>query len=269
MQSRILVIICGVAAALAAVGTAGGSRVRDVDTELSSGIDQRLAAVSKTRRLLDDKYAARSGDLRRRVRAAYKLVRAGYAPLWTDAKQRAQRARRLGAARRILRRDVRELALLRDEIGIARRAQTRLSLARNKAAGARRPQHGDITPPVPGAIATRFGRYRGRKTRATLTRRGIQLVSRRGAAVTAPAPGRVRFVGPVRGISQAVVMDHGGFLTVVGRLDTVDVRVGDELQARQRIGSAAGRRVYLELRIDDDLGGLPIDPEPLMVPLRR
>ena len=67
--------------------------------------------------------------------------------------------------------------------------------------------------------------------------RGIVLATRRGAALTVPAAGTVRFAGPYREHDGIVIIDHGG-----GWLSLI-VGVATELErgARVRIGDPLGR----------------------------
>jgi len=78
----------------------------------------------------------------------------------------------------------------------------------------------------------------------------------------------VRYAGPIRGLDQGVILDHGGYLTVIGKLGELALPVGAPIAAGDRIGRAARHRVYLEVRVKLGPGGLPIDPEPLLEPSR-
>ena len=60
-----------------------------------------------------------------------------------------------------------------------------------------------------------------------------------------------------------MILDHGAYVTVVGKLAEVALPVGAPIAAGDRIGRAARHRVYLEVRVKLGPGGLPIDPEPL------
>ena len=252
--------------ALLLVGTAlvAGATVQSqaADPEIVAAIDARLAVVGKTADVLDDKYSARAQATRARVRSLYKVARAGFAPLWVDTDERGATLRRRAAARRILRRELRELALLHDEIAIASAARQRLEGERLQT-DARRPPPASLARPVAGSIVAGFGRYRHRASRARLSRRGLELRARPGAAVVAVADGVVRYAGPVRGLATAVVIAHDGFLSVIGRLTDPAVAAGEGVARGQRLGAAAGRRVYVEVRLAVGDSGYPIDPQPL------
>jgi septal ring factor EnvC (AmiA/AmiB activator) len=242
---------------------AGATVTREsADPEIVAAIDARLAVLGKTADLLDNKYSAHARETHSRVRSLYKIARAGFAPLWVDADERGATLRRRAAARRILRRDLRELALLHDEIEVAEAARVRLEGERRQV-DAIRPPPGSLARPVAGSIAAGFGTYRHRASRARLSRRGLELRARRGAAVVAVADGTVRYAGPVRGLDIAVVIEHDGFLSVIGRLTDPSVAAGERVVRGQRLAAAQRRRVYVEVRLAVGASGYPIDPQPL------
>jgi septal ring factor EnvC (AmiA/AmiB activator) len=70
--------------------------------------------------------------------------------------------------------------------------------------------------------------------------RGITFGSARGAPVTAPARGTVRFSGPFRDYDGVLIIDHGGgWPSLIVNLAS-DLRPGDKVQAGQPIGRALG-----------------------------
>ena len=76
----------------------------------------------------------------------------------------------------------------------------------------------------------------------------------------------VRYAGPIRGLDDGVVVDHGAFWTVTAKLDTPAVHQGETVHQGDRLGDAARQRIYLELRVPVARGGTPVDPE-LPLPL--
>ena len=215
----------------------------------AASIDRALAAVGDK---LTDVEAART----RRLGAALRAVRAD------PADDAVAVARRRAAARLLLSRDLGERAQLIDE-------RARLRGARDRVAGdlARLPAvalPGELARPAPGAIARHFGALAHERSKATLSRRGIDLEVDDHSPVTAPAAGTVRYAGPIRGLDQGVIIDCGDFVTVVGKLGEVAAPAGAPIAAGDRLGRAARHRVYLELRVKLGPGGLPIDPEPLL-----
>jgi murein DD-endopeptidase MepM/ murein hydrolase activator NlpD len=250
------------ATAIAAGATAPTAGQR-VDPEVAAAVDAQLDALGRSDALLAARYAARSGEAAGRVRALYKLARAGWAPLWVDPEERGAAAHRRAAARSILRRDLAEMAALREEMAAAAAARARLEGERRQAA-VDRPAPGSLARPVEGVILDSFGRYRHDESGAELVRRGVHLRSRAGAEVVSVAAGEVRYAGPVRGLGVAVVVDHGAFRSVIGPLASTPLGVGDRIERGAVVGLAAGRRIYLELRLAVGAAGFPVDPAPLL-----
>jgi len=70
--------------------------------------------------------------------------------------------------------------------------------------------------------------------------RGITLATSRGAPVTAPADGVVRFSGPYRDYDGVLILDHGGgWMSLIVNVSS-ELRVGDKVQFGQPIGRASG-----------------------------
>ncbi|MGN6109700.1 MAG: murein hydrolase activator EnvC family protein, partial [Kofleriaceae bacterium] len=122
---------------------------------------------------------------------------------------------------------------------------------------------GELARVVRGPIARRFGTIEHERSSTTLARRGIDLEVDARAPVSAPADGTVRYAGPIRGLESGVILDHGGYLTVIAKLGELAVPVGAPVARGDRLGRAARHRVYIEVRVAIGPGGLPIDPEPL------
>jgi septal ring factor EnvC (AmiA/AmiB activator) len=110
--------------------------------------------------------------------------------------------------------------------------------------------------PVAGRLVSGFGdaqRPGGPRVR------GIALLTRPGALVVAPAPGRVAFAARYRGYGDIVIIEHpGGWTSLVTGLARLDTRVGAELLGGSPLGTAGQGRpiVTLELRRD----GEPVNP---------
>jgi murein hydrolase activator len=70
--------------------------------------------------------------------------------------------------------------------------------------------------------------------------RGVTLATRRGAAVTAPAAGTVKFAGPFREYDGVVIIDHGGgWLSLIVNVAST-LHPGERLAAGEEIGRALG-----------------------------
>jgi septal ring factor EnvC (AmiA/AmiB activator) len=237
------------------------SRLKQVGAELE--------AARHTRDLIAQKLEAREKDLHVRVRALYKLTAFGTLPLWVDDGARDDFQHRRAAGTRVLVRDLEERAQLRAELAAAEADVVRLSAENGRAAteATPTPARGSFTRPVTKDIAAPFGIYvddaSTTTTKGRVSRHGVELEPvPAGTPVVAPEEGRVLYAGPIRGLGEGVVLDHGaGIVTVIGNLAGVQVRRDDVVARATPVGAtAAGTRVYLEVR----LAGRPIDPAPFL-----
>jgi septal ring factor EnvC (AmiA/AmiB activator) len=70
--------------------------------------------------------------------------------------------------------------------------------------------------------------------------RGLTFGTARGAPVTAPAPGIVRYSGPFRDYDGVLIIDHGGgWMSLIVNLSS-ELKVGDRIQLGQPVGRALG-----------------------------
>jgi septal ring factor EnvC (AmiA/AmiB activator) len=214
------------------------------------------AVTDRARATVAAKLAATQATRVKRLRAAVRLLRPapGFDPM--------EVARRRAAARLLVARDGGERALLALEAAQLRAAHDRI--AAEIAALPSLVLPGQLARPAPGKIARRFGTLAHERSKTTLSRRGIDIEVDDHSPVIAPAAGTVRYAGPIRGLDQGVILDHGAYLTVVAKLGEIALPVDAPIAAGDRIGRAARRRVYFEVRVKLGPGGLPIDPEPLL-----
>jgi septal ring factor EnvC (AmiA/AmiB activator) len=218
----------------------------------AESIDRALATVTSKLADIDALHT-------RRAVAAYRLVRDARTtndPLTTS--------RRRAAAQLLLERDLGERNLLAGEASRLRAARARVATEQTQLASVELPAQ--VGRPARGAIARRFGTLVHEKSKATLARRGLDFDVEARADAVASADGVVRFAGPIRGLDSGVIIDHGTYLTVLGKLGELAVPVGARVQRGDRVGRAARQRVYFEVRVKLGPGGLPIDPEPLLAP---
>jgi len=91
----------------------------------------------------------------------------------------------------------------------------------------------------------------------------LVLAASRDTAVRAVYPGRVVFAGKSH-VGNAIILEHGGgWFTVYGNLDHLEVDVGDDLRERARLGwvlryGSKRPTLHFEVRHGDDL----LDPAP-------
>lgn len=223
----------------------------------------QLRSVAKTQGLLADKYALREAEVKTRTRALYKLTRSSWGRLWVEPEARKRVSRWLGAARRIAKRDQRELALLRTEIALADAAEQNLEKAALHTSPTL-PGPKSLHRPVSGPISARIGDFKGPSRGVVLRRRGIELKATSGDSISALAEGRVRYLGPIAGLGLGMITDHDGFISIIGHLKNSTVKSGDTILAGQSVGQASGSRIYLEMRIAVGDLGHPVDPKPYL-----
>ncbi len=82
---------------------------------------------------------------------------------------------------------------------------------------------------------------------------GLEMLCAEGSIVRAVYTGRVAFADRYGAYGRIVIVDHGDhFYTVSGNLGTVDVHVGDDISAGERLGTVgddgAGSMLYFEVR---------------------
>jgi murein hydrolase activator len=258
-------------AALAALGVHLGSppaRAGDaappdpaaaVRAALAQQLDDERETTDRAISAVADKLAIAQATRSQRLQAAYRLVGTRRPSPGGDA-MAAARVR--AAARLVLDRDGHERALLDAELAQLRAARDRISGELAQLPSIALP--GPLAQPAPGKIARRFGTLEHERSKATLSRRGIDLEVDERSPVTAPAAGTVRYAGPIRGLDHGAIIDHGSYVTVIAKLGEIALPAGAPIAAGDRIGRAARHRVYLEVRVKLGPGGLPIDPEPLL-----
>jgi septal ring factor EnvC (AmiA/AmiB activator) len=249
-----------------AVDASAGKKKHDVappdaHPALSEQLTAESQTLTKTITTVADKLAAADALRLRRLRAATRLLHAPL-PENASADDRLAFARRHAAARLLLDRDAAERALLADEIDHLRAADTRVTLETGQVAGLHLPV--ELSWPAKGTVSRRFGPFVHEHSKAELSRRGLDLDVEEAANVIAPADGIVRYSGPIRGLDHGVILDHGDYMTVIAKLGDAMVPVGAKVARGDRVGHAARKRLYFELRAKVGPGGLPIDPEPYL-----
>ena len=86
---------------------------------------------------------------------------------------------------------------------------------------------------------------------------GLEIKAPLGAVVRAVHPGRVVFADRYGTYGQLVILDHGErCYSISANLGSIDVKVGDEVSAGERIGTVGddgrGPSLYFEIRIGND-----------------
>jgi septal ring factor EnvC (AmiA/AmiB activator) len=95
-------------------------------------------------------------------------------------------------------------------------------------------------PVARGFVAQHFGRHSHPVLRHVMVdNRGVDIQTNTGEAVRAVFAGRVLTVAQVPGMNTIVMIQHGEYFTVYARLRSVSVHEGQQVDARETIGSAA------------------------------
>ncbi len=243
-----------------AISTSGNAAPIDPHSALANQLAAETDTLAKSIATVDDKL--HDAD-RVRLHRLHAAIRTLHAPLLVGATpdERMAVARRRAAARLLLERDQHERSLLADETAHLADAQKATSAATERAATIALPEA--LIAPAKGTIARHFGEYLHERSKATLSRRGVDLEVEDHAPAIAPADGVVRYAGVIRGLDHGVILDHGDYLTVVAKLGELTLPVGTRVAKGDRLGRAAHHRIYVEVRAKIGPGGLPIDPEPL------
>lgn len=94
-------------------------------------------------------------------------------------------------------------------------------------------------PVEKGSLAEQFGRHpHALEEKVMMDNMGIEIHTSPNAAVRAVFDGEVTSVFYVAGMGQTIIINHGKYFTVYGRLGNVRVKKGDKVKTKQAIGSA-------------------------------
>ena len=136
-----------------------------------------------------------------------------------------------------------------------------------RAAYARRtPVRPDLLPfkqPVQGVYSSPFGLRRFLNDQPRSPHSGLDIAADTGTPVAAPAPGTVALTGDFFFSGNVVLIDHGGgFVTMYGHLDRIDVEQGSDVNRGEIIGAvgATGRVTGPHLHWTVVVQGARVDP---------
>ncbi len=226
----------------------------DTRTQLSQQLTDESASIDSALATVIDKLSIIDADRTKRLAAAYRTLK-------SQANDAMTLARRRAAARMLVRRDLDERQLLASELTELREARARVTTEVPRVPEIVLPA--DLARPANGAVARKFGTFQHERSKAMLSRRGIDIEVEAKSPIIATADGTVRYAGPIRGLDKGIIIDHGSFFTVIAKLGELAVPIGVPVKRGDRVGRAARHRVYIEVRVKIGPSGLPIDPEPL------
>lgn len=231
-------------------------------TELSAvrkGMDSERKKLAETELALTKK--------RESIRALVKTKAARAASLSDNQKREQKRAENLAAKAD----DLREL--IRQFERAAKDVVPRLKPAPGRAGPRVKPKSG-VRPPEPLDLpeGTRFGDARGGlkpPVQGTLKsgygsgRKGLTVIARRNAQVTAPFTGRIEFAGAFKNYDNVVILNVGeSYFMLLTGLGEIFVTSGEMVRAGEPVGlmpsAASETELYIELRKN----GAPINPKP-------
>ena len=115
---------------------------------------------------------------------------------------------------------------------------------------------GSLPWPLRGKVIAEFGSQVHPRYKTRTNNLGIDIKAGPGAQAQVVAPGRVVYADQFMGYGNLVIVDHGaGFYTLYANLDEMTVKVGTDVAAGARVGTATD---YLHFEIRKD--GRPVNP---------
>jgi murein DD-endopeptidase MepM/ murein hydrolase activator NlpD len=124
------------------------------------------------------------------------------------------------------------------------------------------------TEPVERTESSGYGWREDPINRHAKFHHGTDYRGKRGTPVLAAGNGTVVFAGRRGGYGRVVFIDHGnGIITRYAHLNKIEVKVGDQLLAGQRLGQlgSSGRTTGAHLHFEVRLHGRSVDPNTAMI----
>jgi len=118
--------------------------------------------------------------------------------------------------------------------------------------------------PVRGWITSGFGKRMSPFTGKFKDHEGLDVATRMGQPIVAPADGRVTYVGVESGYGKLLVIDHGyGVVTRYGHNSKIFVKVGQEVKRGHKVAAvgSTGRSTGPHLHYEVRMNGVPVNPK--------
>ncbi len=121
-------------------------------------------------------------------------------------------------------------------------------------------------PVSSGIITSRFGRHpHASLAQVEVNNNGVDFATESGAYAMAVFSGKVTSVFSIAGAGQNVIVTHGSYKTVYSGLKDVNVKVGDTVEVRQKIGAVLSdgdeNTLHFEVWKVESTGGKAQNPE--------
>ncbi len=209
------------------------SQQADVVAQLSQqeqGLRQQLAVQQEAVRRLDNLIASRvRAEITRAARAARLAGRSNHAPTGNSKPEPGNDPTAAPET------DATETAADRRASRIALTPET--ALASTKFSG----NKGRLPWPVGrGFVSQHFGQHPHPVLKnVVVENRGVDIQTAAGEAVRAVFDGKILTITNIPGMNTIVMVQHGDFFTVYAKLNSVSVREGQQVSAREPIGTVA------------------------------
>ncbi|MCF8426257.1 MAG: peptidoglycan DD-metalloendopeptidase family protein [Bacteroidia bacterium] len=122
----------------------------------------------------------------------------------------------------------------------AKTSTSYLSVSDLKLSGDFASNKGKLPWPVAGSISQTFGEHPHPTLRGVVTtNNGIDIGTVANAQVKPVFKGTVKAIFPIPGLEKVVLVNHGEYFTVYARLATVNVKIGQEVEPKDILGTVA------------------------------
>jgi septal ring factor EnvC (AmiA/AmiB activator) len=108
---------------------------------------------------------------------------------------------------------------------------------------------GSLPWPVDGSVVNGFGRVVHSVYKTVTMNTGIDISATKGEKVHCVAPGKVAYVGWMRGLGKLVIVDHGGYYTTYARLEEALVAKDGKVEPGTVLGLVGESQTFEEPKL--------------------